>query len=113
PNPLTWFDPLGLAPYDVLRMRHYTNARGKEGILSSGVVKAGDQNKIFLVPAKGKPLSPRDAEERLGISRGHGRHVLDFDVAADRISKEYNPIMKIHEWAVTGDIAVTDIKVVR
>ncbi|SHG10732.1 DUF6531 domain-containing protein [Streptoalloteichus hindustanus] len=112
PNPAAWLDPLGLAPCTV-RMRHYTNAKGKAGILETGIIKASDQNKVFMVPAKGKPMSPRDAEAALGIGRGRGRHVLEFDVPVDRVTKEWNSVMKIYEWTAIGDLAVTKIKVVR
>lgn len=56
-----------------VRMRHYTNSLGAAGIVESGVIKASDQNKVFMVPARGKPLSPRDAEDTLGIGRGRRR----------------------------------------
>ncbi|MFF7637302.1 RHS repeat-associated core domain-containing protein [Kitasatospora sp. NPDC008050] len=123
-NPHTWADPLGLSPHNdgkpeeeeeppTIRMRHYTNSAGKRGIMASGEVRASDQNKVFMVPAKGKPWSPTDAEAKLGIGRGRGRHVLEFDVPADRITKEYNPTMGIHEWTATGNLKVSNIRAVR
>ncbi|MEU4626868.1 polymorphic toxin-type HINT domain-containing protein [Actinoplanes sp. NPDC023801] len=96
-----------------VRMRHYTNSRGASGIQESGVIKASDQNKVFMVPARGKPMSPTDAENTLGIGRGRGRKVLEFDAAADRVSSRHNPTMGITEWVATGDLPVTNIKVIR
>jgi hypothetical protein len=101
------------AAEEMVRMRHYTNARGKAGIKQSGIIRASDQNKVFMVPAKGKPWSPRDAESKLGIGRGRGNHVLEFDVPAGRVQSRYNSTMGITEWVADGDIAVTNIRVVR
>jgi hypothetical protein len=77
------------------------------------VIKASDQNKVFMVPARSKLLSPRDAEATLGIGRGRGNNVLDFDVPADLVSSRYNATMGITEWTADGDIQVSNIKVVR
>lgn len=98
---------------ETVRMRHYTNSKGAKGIQESGVIKASDQNKVFMTRAKGKLLSPRDAESTLGIGRGRGNKVLEFDVPASRVSSRYNPIMGITEWVADGDLEVTNIKVRR
>ncbi|MFH9697442.1 HYD1 signature containing ADP-ribosyltransferase family protein [Streptomyces globisporus] len=101
------------AAEEMIRMRHYTNSRGKAGIIQSKVIRASDQNKVFLVPAKGKPMSPRDAERTLGIGRGRGNHVLEFDVPAGRVHSRCNSKMGITEWVADGDLAVENIKVKR
>ncbi|QZL07102.1 RHS domain-containing protein [Streptomyces sp. BHT-5-2] len=122
-NPLMWIDPQGLSPYPnkkaedkpapTVRMRHYTNSRGKQGILDSGVIRASDQNKVFMVPAKGKLMSPRDAEAKLGIGRGRGNNVVEFDAPADRVSSRYNSKFGFTEWVADGDLEVTNIRVAR
>ncbi|MEW1780224.1 HYD1 signature containing ADP-ribosyltransferase family protein [Streptomyces sp. NPDC086777] len=94
-------------------MRHYMNARGKAGIVQSKVIRASDQNKVFLVPVKGKPMSPRDAEATLGIGRGRGNHVLEFDVPAGRVRSRFNSTMGITEWVADGDLPVENIRVKR
>jgi hypothetical protein len=101
------------AAEEMIRMRHYTNARGKAGIVQSKVIRASDQNKVFLVPARGKPMSPRDAEAMLGIGRGRGNHVLEFDVPAGRVRSRHNSTMGITEWVADGDLAVENIRVKR
>ncbi|MFE9436572.1 HYD1 signature containing ADP-ribosyltransferase family protein [Streptomyces sp. NPDC006640] len=101
------------AAEEMIRMRHYTNSRGKAGIVQGKVIRASDQNKVFLVPAKGKPMSPRDAESTLGIGRGRGNHVLEFDVPAGRVQSRYNSTMGITEWVADGDLAVENIQVKR
>ncbi|MGW3651198.1 polymorphic toxin-type HINT domain-containing protein [Streptomyces sp. NPDC000878] len=100
-------------PEETIRMRHYTNAAGKRGIMESKVIRASDQNKVFLLPAKGKPYSPRDAEDTLGIRKGRGNVVLEFDVPVSRVRARHNSRMNITEWVADGDLAVDNIRVVR
>lgn len=66
-----------------------------------------------MTRAKGKLLSPRDAESTLGIGRGRGNKVLEFDVPASRVSSRYNPTTGITEWVADGGLEVTNIKVRR
>ncbi len=96
-----------------VRMRHYTNSKGADGIAASGVVRASDQNKVFMVPAKGKLLSPRDAEDKFGIKQGRGNRVVDFDAPADRISSRYNAKFGFTEWVADGDLEVWNVTVRR
>lgn len=51
-------------------MRHYTNKKGLEGIKESGVIKARDHNLVYVEPARKKPMSVRDAEDRYQITQG-------------------------------------------
>ena len=61
------------------RMWHFTNTRGIQGIQTLNLITASDQNKVFAVLAKGKPLSPRDFETTYGVKRGRGNHYVEFD----------------------------------
>ncbi|WP_433391982.1 polymorphic toxin-type HINT domain-containing protein [Micromonospora sp. KLBMP9576] len=103
----------GSAAEQMIRMRHYTNSKGAAAIVDSGVIKASDQNKVFLVPARGRPMSPRDAESTLGIRPGRGRKVLEFDAPASRVYSRKNPTMGIVEWVADGDLPVSNVRVVR
>jgi len=96
-----------------VRMRHYTNSRGAAGILDSGVIRASDQNKVFMVPTRGKPMRPRDAENELGVGKGRGRKVIEFDSPAGRVSKGSNPTMGITEWVADGDLKISNARAVR
>lgn len=89
---------------EMIRIRHYTSNSGIKGIAESGVIKASDQNKVFADLAKGKPLSPRDAEEKFGIKRGKGQNYVETDVPADKIDRVYNPKTKVWELTVKGDV---------
>ena len=98
---------------DVIRMRHYTSESSAASILSQGIINAGDQGKVFMTRAKGKPLSPSDAERTLGIGRGRGRAVIEFDVPRSAVSERFNPTMNIYEWVADGNLAITNATRVR
>ncbi|MBT2472336.1 hypothetical protein J7E97_31935, partial [Streptomyces sp. ISL-66] len=100
-------------PVEMVRMRHYTNSAGARGIVESKIMRARDQNKVFLLPAKGKLMAPKDAEPKLGIGRGRANKVVEFDVPANRVTKEYNKKFGFWEWTVIGDIAIENVKIVR
>ncbi|MFK3774262.1 RHS repeat-associated core domain-containing protein [Pseudomonas sp. NPDC089406] len=100
PSPLLWIDPLGLAN---IRLRHYTSNKGFAGIKESGVIKASDQNSVFAVKAKGKPLSGPDAEDRFKIKRGHGRNYIEFDVDESRAVFQKNQL-GVEEYKIKGDV---------
>ncbi|WP_327254633.1 polymorphic toxin-type HINT domain-containing protein [Streptomyces sp. NBC_01244] len=100
-------------PVEMVRMRHYTNSAGARGIVESKIMRARDQNKVFLLPAKGKLMAPKDAEPKLGIGMGRGSKVVEFDVPANRITKEYNKKFGFWEWVAVGDIAIENVKIVR
>ena len=87
-----------------VRMRHYTNKSSANQIMEDGRIVAGDQNKMFMTPAKGKPMSPSDAERTLGIGRGRGRAIIETDVPADRIGTQTNPLTGYRESYVVGDL---------
>jgi RHS repeat-associated protein len=109
-DPVNEVDPLGLARDKCgdgnVRIRHYTNAKGLKGIQESGVIRAKDQNKVFAEPAQGKPLSPRDAEEKYQIQRGHGTNIIETDVPAERVNRVYNSRIQDYELQIQGDVTL-------
>jgi hypothetical protein len=98
---------------DVIRIRHYTNAKGLREITGSNVIKASDQNKVFAERASGKPLSPRDAEDKYGLKRGRGRHVIETDVPRERVNRVKNPRTKVYELQIDGDVPLDNASIVR
>ena len=76
----------------IVRVRHFTNKRGMEYIRETGIIRAGDQNRIFTVRARGKPGSPRDVERQFGIKRGRGNCYVEFDASADEFEVVKNPL---------------------
>ena len=109
--------PLGagvrLVPEGTTRIRHYTNRRGSRGIEEDGVIRAGDQNRVFAEPARGRPLSPRDAEERYGIGRGRGRDIVETDVPTSRIDRVRNPVTGVDELQIRGDVPLNNSTITR
>ena len=94
-----WVDILGL---DVIRLRHYTSNKGLQGIEESMTIKAGDQNAVFAVKAKGKPLSMADAAKKYKISTpNHTRNYIDFDIDDSRIEFRKNDL-GVEEYKIKG-----------
>ena len=60
----TQFDIFGWA---IIRLRHYTSNKGFKGIKETLRITASDQNAVFAVKAKGKPLSMVDTAEKFKI----------------------------------------------
>jgi RHS repeat-associated protein len=102
-NPIGWIDPWG---WSCVRVRHYTNRKGLEGIKESGVIKARDNNRVYLEPATKKPVSPKDAETLYGITRGRGRDYIETDVPSERLEWKINPSYHRKELTVLGDLPI-------
>lgn len=60
-------------------MQHYTNKQGLEGIKESGGIKARDNNLVYVEPARKKPMSVRDAENKYQITKGKGWNYVETD----------------------------------
>jgi len=103
PNAVGWVDPWG---WSCVRVRHYTNRKGLEGIKESGVIKARDNNRVYLEPAASKPLSPKRAVEQYGIKDGRGRDYVETDVPAERLEWIKNPSYHRKELTVFGDLKI-------
>ncbi len=98
---------------ETYRMRHYTNRVGSRGIEKDGVIRASDQNKVFMEPAKGKPLSAADAETKYLLKQGRGRDFVEFDVPKDLVTRRWNPTAQAWEWVVDGDLALLNPRIIR
>ena len=86
------------------RVRHFTNAKGLEGIEKDSLIKASDQNSVFTVKAKGKPGSPRDIEKALGIKPGGGRNYVEFDASPGEFETVRNPLTGATERVFKGSV---------
>jgi hypothetical protein len=103
----------GLTPEATVRLRHYTNSQGVEGIEASNVIEFGDQGSVFFERAGGKPLSPRDAEAKYGLKKGNGRHIVETDVPLSRVNREWNPSRKTQELRVSGNVPLVNPRIIR
>lgn len=59
------------------RPLHFEVEVGK--IQKDGTLHANDSNRVFTVNANSKVLSPRVAEDKLGMGRGRGDQIIKFD----------------------------------
>lgn len=99
--------PCGATSEGTVRVRHFTNSKGVKGIETDGVIKASDQNKVFTVKAQGKPGSPRDVEEALGIKRGRGNNYVEFDAKPSEFQTVKNARTEATETVFDGDVALS------
>lgn len=92
---------------DVIRLRHYTSNQGFAAIKESMKILAGDQNAVFAVRAKGKPLSMADAADKFKIKQNHARNYIDFDIDTNRVEFRKNDL-GVEEYKIKGDIELDE-----
>ena len=95
---------------DIIRVRHYTNSKGLNGIRQSGIIYARDNNRVYLEPAKRKPMSIADAEEFYELKDGRGRNYVEFDVDSSELEWVENPRYHRLELTVKGDVTIENPK---
>lgn len=50
------------------------------------------------------PLSSRDAEEKYGLAKGHGRDYVETDFPRQSVKNEYNPRTRTYEIAIRNKV---------
>ena len=93
-------DPLGL---ETIRLRHYTSNQGLAGIKKDMFIKGLDQNAVFAVKAKGKPLSMADAADKFKIKKHHARNYIDFDIDDSLVEFRKNDL-GVQEYKIKGGV---------
>ncbi len=104
---------LGEAVEDTLRVRHYTNRKGINGIEGEGIVRAKDNNRVYVEPANKKPLSPIQAQDTYQLGKGKGRDYVEFDVPNSQLEWVKNPRYGTPELTVNGDVNLNNPNFVR
>jgi len=89
---------------EAIRIRHYTNAKGLQGIAEKSIITASDQNRVFAESARLKPLSQLEAESTYGLKPGRGRNYVETDVAKSSVRQRYNPKTGANELVIRGDV---------
>ena len=87
---------------ETTRVRHYTNRKGINGIEQEGIIKAKDNNRVYVEPANKKPLSQVDAEMKYGLKPGKGRDYVEFDVPESLTEWKKNPAYGRDELTIKG-----------
>ncbi|MEU6768959.1 DUF6531 domain-containing protein [Streptomyces sp. NPDC046853] len=117
-NPLTWIDPLGLAPSCKAVIRHYTDKGGYQKIMSGG----SKEGITLKVPksSKGKnasavyvsPMSPADVAKKpggfksyLGLTREKSEYMIEFEVEKKLFSGRL-PGTRTHVWFSNKDVSI-------
>ncbi|MEV0529354.1 DUF6531 domain-containing protein [Streptomyces sp. NPDC050439] len=117
-NPLTWIDPLGLAPSCKAVIRHYTDKGGYQKIMSGG----SKEGITLKVPksSKGKnasavyvsPMSPADVAKKpggfksyLGLTREKSEYMIEFEVEKKLFSGRL-PGTRSHVWFSNKDVSI-------
>jgi len=96
-----------------VRLRHYTNKKGIDGIEESGEIIAKDQNKVFFESANKKPLNSVRAEDKYQIKDGHGRNYVETDVPESRVTTVHNSRTGSTEKVVEGNVQLRNPTFVR
>ncbi|TQV82651.1 hypothetical protein FKG94_07950 [Exilibacterium tricleocarpae] len=91
-----------------IRVRHFTNTKGLNGIKQDNIIIASDQNSVFTVKARGRPGSPADVEKALGIKPGRGRNFVEFDASPGEVRVETNRFTGATEIIFRGDVDLSD-----
>jgi hypothetical protein len=79
----------------------------------SCVIEPGDQGSVFFDVASGKPLSPRDAEDTFGLDPGRGRNIVETDVPASWVNREWNKGKRVWELRVRGTVPLVNPRFIR
>jgi len=98
---------------ETTRVRHYTNRKGSNAIEDEGVIRARDNNRVYVEPANKKPLSQVEAERKYQIDPGRGRDYVETDVQSSNLEWMKNPRYGTQELTVKGDIPLQNAEIVR
>ena len=91
-----------------LRVRHFTSVGNLSKIQAHNLLLAGDQGRVFTVRAQGEPPSPRDVEKGLGISRGRGNAVVEFNAVPGEFEVCMNALTGAREFVFEGNVDLTN-----
>jgi len=72
------------------------------------VIIAQDKGRVYLEPAKGKPLSQLEARTKYRIKKGKGDHYVETDVLESKLEWVKNPRYHTYELTVKGDVVLKD-----
>jgi RHS repeat-associated protein len=103
-TPWVLIDPFGLTESGYVRVRHYTSISSLKKIMAEGIIKSGDKGSVFTVLARGKPGSPRDIEDLLGIGKGRANALIEFDALTDEFALVSNPLTGVLERVFWGNV---------
>jgi hypothetical protein len=89
-------------------VRHYTSRSGLKGIEASGSIKASDNNRVYLEPAKKKPLGEAAVRDKYQIHANKGRDYVETDAPEELVEWIKNPRYHTYELTVKGDLKLNN-----
>ncbi|ORF41515.1 RHS repeat-associated core domain-containing protein [Snodgrassella alvi] len=116
PNALTWIDPFGL---EVVTVYHYTNKKGYNGIIGSGVIRASNPGERAKGAIKGKPTAvyvtkvvPNELKKsgyrgQMGLTNAKSTHYISFEIDSSKLEKvnTRNDVLRLY---IEGDVMLRD-----
>jgi len=93
---------------ETVRLRHYTNKKGIDGIEAELLIRARDSGRVFAEKASKNALSKVEAETTYGIRKGHGRHYVEFEALETEFDEQENNMTKAVEITIEGDVDLSD-----
>src|SRR5690242_7753479 len=92
----------------MVRVRHYTRVSSMRKILAENIIRARDQNRVFVERADVRPQSPKDVEEHYLIDEGKGNAYVEFDASTDELTVRYNSKTRNTEMFLIGNVNLND-----
>ena len=84
-----------------------------EKILQEQVIRARDQNKVFVERANRPPRSSVDVIRIWKVRYGKGAAYVEFDAEDAEVLQQYNAGIKRHELYMTGDVTLAGRNLLR
>jgi hypothetical protein len=90
-----------------------TNRKGSDGIDAEQIIRARDNNRVYVERADRKPLSQLEAEEKYQLKPGRGRDYVETDVPSSSLEVVKIPRYGAPELTVKGDLPLNNAKITR
>lgn len=87
-----------------MRVRHYTRVSSMRRIIHEQMIRARDQNRVFVESANRRRLSPTDARNRYGLGTGKANAYIEFDADQSEVASRWNALLKVEELYLVGDV---------
>ena len=116
PNALTWIDPFGL---EVVTVYHYTDKKGYNGIMGTGVIQASNPGKRANGAIKGKPTAvyvttyaPHELKTlgdrgQMGLTNAKSTHYISFEIDSSELHFVDKQNRKLRLY-IKGDVKLRD-----
>ncbi|WP_259640950.1 HYD1 signature containing ADP-ribosyltransferase family protein, partial [Pseudomonas marginalis] len=98
---------------EIVRVRHYTNRKGLNGIEQDGEILALDNNRVYVERARSKILSAADVQKRYQVDVSRGRDYVETDVPKHMLEEKRNPRYGSIELTIWGNLKLINPTFVR